>query len=360
MRHHGKRNARGERQGSSAASHPSRGGSPRGDSPEDEAALPAVVVGLGGLGRLLVRNLLRHPDLRLVGAADAAHAGRSLADLVPGAPALPVTADASGSYRSARGGVAFVCTGSLLEEVATEIEAAIRAGLHVVSSCEELANAPFVDPELAELLDRAAQRSGVGVLGTGVNPGFVFDRLPATLGAVTGEVRRVEARRVVDVARRREGLRARLGLGLTPEAFEEQAEEGTIGHVGLSESCALLLDGLGIEADEVEEEIDPLVAETRVEAAGIVVEPGRVRGVRQVALAFDEGREVARLTLELGLALPQPHDWIRLDGDPPVEVHVPGGIEGDAATTWAMLHAAPRVAAAEPGLLTVLDLPAGR
>jgi len=360
VRHHGSRSNRGERQGSPSPSHASRGQPTRGAAAEEESALPAVVVGLGAIGKLVASFAVQHPELELVGAADEALAGTSLAELIPGAPDVPVAPNGSTAYRRARGGVAFICTGSLLEEVSTEIEAAVRAGLHVVSSCEELVNAGFVDPELADLIDRSARRSGVGVLGTGVNPGFILDRLPVTLGAVVGEVRRVEAVRVVDASSRRGALQEKLGLGLTPEEFETLVEEGAVGHIGLSESCALLVDGLGLEVDEVEEEIDPILAEERIVSGPWTIEPGRVRGLRQVALAFDEGREVARLTLELGLGLENPRDWFRIEADPPIEMLVPGGIEGDRATAWALINAAPRVASAEPGLLTVLDLPAGR
>ncbi len=319
-----------------------------------------VVVGLGAIGREVAACALLHPDLELVGAADPRFAGKPLRELVDGAPDLRVAESGAALYRKAKGGVALLCTGSLLEDVAEEIEVAVRAGLHVVSSCEELSNAGFVDPELADLLDRAAQRAGVAVLGTGVNPGFVLDRLPATLGAVVGEVRRVEALRVVDVATRREALRRKVGLGLTEEEFERQGDEGTIGHVGLSESCALLADGLGLTVDEIEEEIDPLVAEQALTVGDLRVEAGRVRGLRQVAMAFDEGREVARLTLEMGLGLPEPRDWFRIEADPPLEMLIPGGIPGDRATAWALVNAAPRVAGSEAGLLSVLDLPAGR
>ena len=360
MRHHGSRSNRGERQGSSPSSHASRGQPGRGATAEEEASLPAVVVGLGAIGRLVAAFVVQHPDLELVGAADEELTGTSLAELIPGAPDVPIAPNGSTAYRKARGGVAFLCTGSLLEEVSTEVEAAVRAGLHVVSSCEELANAEFVDPELAELIDRSARRNGVAVLGTGVNPGFILDRLPVTLGSVVGEVRRVEGLRVVDASSRREALQEKLGLGLTAEEFEALTEEGEVGHVGLSESCALLVDGLGLQVDEVEEEIDPLLAEGRIVSGSWTIEPGRVRGLRQVAKGFDEGREVARLTLELRLGLENPRDWFRIEADPPIEMLIPGGIEGDRATAWALINAAPRVASAEPGLLTVLDLPAGR
>ncbi len=38
----------------------------------------------------------------------------------------------------------------------------------------------------------------------------------------------------------------------------------------------------------------------------------------------------------------------------------PGGIAGDRATAWTMVNSIPALVTAEPGLLTVLDLPAGR
>lgn len=319
-----------------------------------------VVIGLGEMGRLVASSVTRHPELQLVGAVDPRFKGTSLAELRAGLPNLEIAASSEAVYRKAKGGVALICTSSYLDEVSVEIEAAVRAGLHVVSSCEELANAAFVDPELAESLDRLANRMGVGILGNGVNPGFIFDRLPATLGGVVGEIRRVEALRVVDLATRRAALQDRLGVGLAIDRFEEAAEEGTIGHVGLSESCALLAEGLNLVVDEVEEELHPIVAETAFAFGGKTIGAGRVRGIRQVAMAMDEGREVIRLTLEIAVGAENPRDEIRIDGDPPLEMVIPGGIPGEKATAWSLVNAAPRVAAAEPGLLSVLDLPAGR
>lgn len=329
-------------------------------SAEEETILPVVVVGLGDMGRLVAAQASRHPELRLVGVADPRFKGRSLSEFGEGLPDMEIAGSSQAVYARAKGGVALICTSSFLDEASLEIENAVRAGLHVVSSCEELSNAAFVDPEVAEGLERLAIRNGVGILGCGVNPGFVFDRLPATLGAVVGEVRRVEALRVVDLSTRRAALQHKLGVGLTARQFDEEAEEGTIGHIGLSESCALLADGLNLVVDEVEEELDPILAEAPFPFAGETLEAGRVRGVRQVARGMDEGREVIRLTLEIALGAEDPRDEIRIEGDPPLRLVIPGGIPGDRATAWALVNAAPRVAAAESGLLSVLDLPAGR
>src|SRR5262249_58978920 len=95
-------------------------------------------------------------------------------------------------------------TGSSLPAVAEQLLAAVKDGHPVVSTCEELAFPWMRHPDLAERLERAAQRSGVSVLGTGVNPGFVLDRLAVTLGQTLGPVRHVLAPRGGDPRRRRE------------------------------------------------------------------------------------------------------------------------------------------------------------
>jgi len=335
------------------------GGSPRGGHPDGEGRLPVVVIGLDSMGRLTAEAALKHPELELVGAADPRQAGARLGELVPGAPALEVAPSADALYRRARGGIALVCLGSSLDEVAPEIERAARAGVGVVSSCAELANAWFVDPELAGTIDVAARRGGVSVLGAGADPGFALDRLVVTLGAVCGDVRSVAATRSVDAGGLDRARQERLGIGLEVPRFEARADDGAVGHVGLSESCALVADGLALSVDEIEEEIEPIVAEAEVRLADRAIAPGGVSGVRQIARALEEGREVVRLTWEAAVGM-EASIRIRIDADPPIEAVLPGGLGGERAAAWALVNAAPRVAASEPGLLDVLDLPAGR
>ena len=87
---------------------------------------------------------------------------------------------------------------------------------------------------------------------------------------------------------------------------------------------------------------------------------GGIVGIRQVARAFHDGKEVANLDLTIALGAPQPRDEIELLGDPGIKLLIPGGTHGDRATLWTVVHAAPLVAGSEPGLISVLDLPAGR
>lgn len=323
-----------------------------------EVGIPVVILGLGEIGRAIARRVLTCPDLRLVGAVDPAKciAGRRLEELL-GAPAagLTVAGDPSAAWKAGKGGVAILATTSFFEKALPLVTQAVEAGLSVVSTCEELAWPWLHHESSAEALDALCERHDVAVVGTGVNPGFSLDRLPAFLAQVAGEVRHVRGLRVVDLAKRRDALRRKAGVGLSEEAFEKADERGEVGHVGLSESAALAAAGCGLEVDEVEEELVPLLAEE--DAHG--VRKGQVAGVQQVARAFCEGREVARLELIIALGVDHPRDEVEIDADPPLRAVVPGGIPGEAATVHAVVHAALAVTERR-GLLTVLDLPAGR
>jgi 4-hydroxy-tetrahydrodipicolinate reductase len=327
-----------------------------------ETTIPVVLMGLGEIGQAIARAALARPEeIEIVGAVDPEHAGRPLAELVAGAPPELFVSDASReALARARGGVLLHATGSRFEEVLPELEAAVRAGVHVVSTCEELAY-PGLDHETeAAALDRLCEERGVAVVGTGANPGFVLDRLPALLAQATGEVRHVRGVRVVDAARRRVGLQRKVGAGLSLEAFEEAAERGDVGHVGLAHSAALVAEScLGLAEYEVDEELEPLVADEDAPDGPVPVRRGEVAGVHQVARVFADDREVVRLELTLAVGAEDPRDELTLDADPPIRVSIPGGIDGDAATAHLVLNAVAAVRE-RTGLLTVLDLPAGR
>ena len=326
--------------------------------------IPVVVMGLGAIGRGIALAALAKPELEIVGAIDLdpARIGKKLGEVIDAAaPDVPVESDAAAVLKRNPGAVLLHATGSRLDHVEGELAQALSAGLFVVSTCEELAYPWLRHPEIAERLNKIAERRKVALLGTGVNPGFVLDRLPATLGAVVGPVDRVRCLRVVDARTRRAQLQRKVGAGLNEEEFDRGVDDGTVGHVGLMESAALAALGVGLEVDEVDESIDPVETDEDVSGeAGLTVPRGGIVGVRQVARAFHDGKEVAYLELVIALGAPDPRDEIELFADPGLKLVIPGGVQGDRATAWTIVHAAPLVRGSEPGLITVLDLPAGR
>ncbi len=325
--------------------------------------VPVVVMGLGFIGQEIARAALASPEVELIGAVDTSPqlSGRPLADVLgQPTPKVKVTDSLERALGRRRGAVLLHATGSRLPQVMDQLLEAIKLGVPVVSTCEELAFPFLKHPELATKLERAAQKAGVAVLGTGVNPGFVMDRLVATAGQACGPVRRVTVTRVVDARTRREALQRKVGAGLTEDEFFALVDKEQLGHVGLVESAALCALGLGLDCDDYEEEIAPVLAEEDITGGAFPVRKGRVAGIFQSVVGLEDEQERVRLELTIAVGAEDPKDRIEIDADPKVVVEIPGGVAGDRATANTLVNAAPRLTAAEAGLLTVLELPAGR
>jgi 4-hydroxy-tetrahydrodipicolinate reductase len=328
-----------------------------------EGPVPVVVMGLGFIGQEIARAAMSSPEVELIGAVDTQPSlvGRALGDVLGGpAPRVKVMDSLEKVVGKRKGVVLLHATGSRLPQVMDQILAAVKLGMPVASTCEELAFPYLKYPELAEQLEQAAERAGVAVLGTGVNPGFVLDRLMALAGQVCGPVRRAVATRVVDARTRREALQRKVGAGLTEDEFFELVDSEQLGHVGLVESAALAALGLGLDCDDYEEEVAPVFAEEDISGGAFPVKKGRVAGMFQSVVGLEEGQERVRLELTIAVGADDPKDRIEIDADPKLVLEIPGGVAGDRATANALVNAAPRLTAAEAGLLTVLELPAGR
>lgn len=322
--------------------------------------IPVVVMGLGPVGRSIARGVFQSRGLELVAALDIDPdlVGMRLVDLIDAVNTdLVVSSDADTAFARAKNGIVLQATGSRLSDVTPQVLSAVRAGLSIISTCPELAY-PWLDhAETAEILDQAARENRVAILAAGVNPGFALDRLVSCAGLVSGNIRHVHAQRSVDIANRRVPLLTKAGVGLSEPEFKAQTNSGAVGHVGLNHSAALAAVGLGLDYDEIIEEVQPVISEKAWDGP-VAIQPGQTAGYQQSVRVFHTGREVVRLDLTYAVGTSD-HDSILIDADPKIDLVIRGGVSGDAATTWSVLNAAQRVMRAGFGLLTVLDLPSG-
>ena len=331
------------------------------------APLRVVQYGLGPIGRACASTLLEKAAtglVELVGAIDI-HPELASKDLgtVLGHPkplGIRISNDARGYLREVKPDVVIHTTSSFLERVYDQIAVCLDAGASVVSSTEELFYPLDRHPDLAQSLDELARERGVSVLGTGVNPGFAMDILALTSSGICANVRSIRITRVVDAGKRREPLQRKVGAGITAEEFRDRRNGGSFGHIGLLESASFVARALGWKIDRFEETIDPVLAEERTESSFVVIEPGRVAGIHQHVTGFADGRAVLELDLLMFVGARDTHDAVEIDGDPPVDLVVRGGIFGDTATVAALINAVPVVANAPPGLLLASDLPVPR
>jgi hypothetical protein len=323
----------------------------------------AIQYGIGPIGASIVKLLREKDAVDIVGAIDTdpAKVGHDLGETV-GAPDAPwgirISGDAKGVLEQSAD-VVLHTTSSSLPKVMDQLLACIDVGSCVVSTCEELSYPYRTYPQLAAKLDQAAKDSGVALVGTGVNPGFVMDKLVVTLAAVSQRIEHAKALRVVDASKRRLPLQKKIGAGMSVEEFRAKVKEGVIKHVGLPESVAMVADSLGLRVDEITETIAPKVAEERVQTEYLTVEPGQAAGIHQIARGLSEGKELVYMELQMYAGAKDPADTVELKGHPNISLVIPGGSHGDIATASVAVNTIPVILEAPSGLRTSRDLPIG-
>lgn len=210
----------------------------------------------------------------------------------------------------------------------------------------------------AAQLDATARSHGARLLSTGVNPGLLFDVLPALLAtAVPGPVT-ISARRIASIAGwGPEVLRNEIGVGGPPEDASD--ELGT----WIGECAALLAEATGIDLERVEHDFRPLPAERPAQVGGIAIAPGQVAGFRHLVVGHAGGEP--RITLEWAGALSTALDWpepateLRIDGASPVWATLGGGFSQDPypSTVARVLKSIASLRTLPPGLHRPDQLP---
>jgi len=320
-----------------------------------------VQFGVGPIGASIARLARQKGSLEIVGAVDndPAKAGRDLGEVVGASDApwgIPISAR-PGAELEKPVDVVVHSTTSYLTGVMAELLGILAAGCCIVSTCEELAYPYRKHPDLSARLDAAAKDEGVALVGVGVNPGFVMDKLLLTLSTASQRVDWAKALRIVDASKRRLPLQKKIGAGMTPEEFRRQVDAGVIKHHGLPESIAMVADGLGFALDEISETIEPVIARERVKTEFLEVAAGQVAGVHQSASGKAAGKEKILMELQMYVGAQKPADTVELKGEPNLTLTIPGGTHGDIATAAVAVNAIPQILAAPSGLKTVRDLP---
>src|SRR4030081_2893999 len=268
--------------------------------------------------------------MEIIGAIDTdpAKIGRDLGEVIGATDApwgVAISADAK-EVLEQNADVVIHSTSSSLTKVMDQLLACLEAESCIVSTCEELSYPFRTYPELAAKLDASAKEWGVALVGTGVNPGFVMDKLVVTLAAVAQRIEHARALRVVDASKRRLPLQKKIGAGMSLEEFREQVAAGVIKHVGLPESVAMVADSLNLPVEQITETIEPKVATERVQTEYLTVEAGQAAGVHQIARGISkDGKELVYLELQMYVGAKNPADTISKNGHPNISLVIPGG-----------------------------------
>ena len=162
-----------------------------------------------------------------------------------------------------------------------------------------------------------------------------MDTLILTLTGVCQQITRIAATRVVNASGHRPSLLKRLGIGLSPEAFSEEATHQRVGLVGIVDSVAFLAHVLQWRMEGVKERFVPVIANRA--SAPCAPAGGAWTSMRHTTHREKHRpgeREVISLDLRMYLEAENARDTIYIEGIPTLESTM-------KALTWATLRPLP-------------------
>ena len=335
----------------------------------------------GGVGRAAMGGVLAHPDLELAGCwvHSPEKDGADIGTLLSTDP-IGVTATTDVDALLALDADCVLYSPIFADlSVITRI---LQSGKNVVTPLGW-----FYPPhDERQRFDAVCRAAGVTLHGTGIHPGGITERFPLVISALSGSVTHVRAEEFSDI--RTYGapdvIRDWMLFGKTPEEARTSIMADALG-AGFRQSVWMVADELGFDLDpELRTTHDMAVATAPIESPIGPIQPGKVAAQRFRWEGLVDGEVVITAAVNWLMGV---HDldpaWefgpagerfeVEITGDPNClvtfkKLHPHSIAEGLArnpgivATAMHCVNAIPYVCAAEPGLLTYLDLPpvAGR
>ena len=322
-----------------------------------------IQVGLGPMGKRITKLLIERENIDVIGAVDIDPnlRDKSLSEVLDltGAPQVRITSNFEKLVTEKQADVVIISTSSALEKVAPLIIEAIKAGMNVISICEELSYPFEYHPDLSNEIDMLAKAHNVSVVGTGINPGFLMDLLPIVLTAPCQIVQKVTISRMMNSAKRRGPFQEKIGTGLSIEEFREKIDEKIItGHVGLTQSIQMILSALGKTSDEIiEYPPSAVLAEKEITTSYCTIPKGLVCGLQSKAVARKNNEDLITLDFIAYAGDHEEYDSVVIEGIPQITQKIEGGVHGDLGTAAVVANIVPIVFSANPGLHTMKDIP---
>lgn len=246
-------------------------------------------------------------------------------------------------------------------EVAALFGRCAERGKSAVSSSALFDPASEIGADAAAALDAVARRTGARLLGTGLNPGFLLDMLPAIWGALSPGWTRVTAVRTVETSGWSPGARTSLGIGGEPTALE------AVVPMPLTGSLIVLAATLDVVPERTDERRTALVASEDVRLGDQVFVPGVAIGFDHRAWATVDGGRTLEVVWHGAVGLEQLEPGsvngltVEIDGEMPMRMFATGAFADDPypGTAARMVQSAVAMRAARAGLLRPDEVPFG-
>jgi hypothetical protein len=341
----------------------------------------------GGTGKNALRQILRHPELELVGVwvHSQTKVGLDAASLCdwPEPTSVFATNDVSAILELDADCVSYMRTNpyypveaderaSEVDYVIDEICQLLRSGKSVISiTTLPLVWPPMLGDATLRRLEQACEAGRSSFRATGICPGFYTDALPLALSGLSERVDAVHYIQLLNYSTYQQPTRMRmLGFGVRPEELAEHDPKRLEQVYG--PGMLLMADAFGVEIEGFRETMDYRVTDEAFEIAVGWIHPGTIEAIRMRLEGIVEGRAVfvneIVSRLRNGSALDWPHmdgrEGFRviIEGEPSLKVdldigaHDGNGIQITLDQTAALaVNDIPNLCAASPGVHSFLD-----
>lgn len=356
-------------------------------------AIGVAVWGPGSMGVIALRGVIDHPELELVDVIvhSDAKAGRDAGELCGAGPVgVIATKDPAAMLAGDADVVVYAAAANLRPlEAISDMDSILRSGKNVVScSVVPLVYPAAVDAAFTDPLREAALAGGVSFFTTGIDTGFANDVLPL---ALSGVARNIESIRVTEMFNYatypdNHAVYEILGFGKPPEFAAFAATPGVF-TFGWGPVVHQLAAGLGVRIDDIAEDVERVAAEESFDTPTGHIAAGTIAAMRSTLTGYVDRKatfvvdHVTRMHDDIAPEWPQPlismppKDLgyggssgrgvyrVEIEGSPSMrcELELAENHDHDLGARMAgasrMVNAIPAVCAAEPGLLSALDLP---
>ncbi|MGD9619704.1 MAG: diacylglycerol kinase [Mycolicibacterium sp.] len=347
--------------------------------------IPVAAVGTGNVGKHALSQLITDPrfELTAVWVSSESKSGKDAAALagLPDAAATGIRATTDLDAVLGTGPACVVYTAmadNRLPEALEDYRRILAAGVNVVGSSAVFLQYPWqvLPDELIAPIEEAARAGSSSLFVNGIDPGFANDLLPLALAGTCQSIQQIRCMEIVNYNTYDSAtvMFDVMGFGGRIDETPMLLQPGVLS-LAWGSVVRQLAAGLGIELDEVTETHIRLPAPESFDIAAGRIEKGTTAAMRFEVRGMKDGEvavvleHITRLRDDLCPDWPQPAGpgggyRIEITGEPSYDLDLrlssrngDHNYAGLVATAARVVNAIPAVIAAEPGIVTALDLP---
>lgn len=323
-----------------------------------------IIFGTGTVGMTIAR-LVKQRGWTIRGAVNRAgdKVGQDFGDLSSATDlkGIIVSDAATTNFSSFNADVAIVAVSDRLEYNAPHHKELLEAGLNVICLGTESSFPWALDSELAREYDEIARSNGVTFTGGGLWDAYRIWTLKTLVGPCTS-LRKIHHRSVTDADRFGLEVVRLAKIGEDCATFNEDiSTDDPVEYSIYRVLVPQVVTSIGLTVQEISERKEPIVSDTPVFCAALnkTIQPGLCTGTRSIVEVTTKEGVSAIAEIDLRLTKDDDGEWMSwtVDGDPPAQMRLQG-LDTGHATASSVVNRIPDVIEAQPGIVTVDQMPA--